>query len=162
MARQLNYYWIPGGAHTSVAIRGYIDAVQEIMNYFSNSLEGMAMFVPCGTGTTQAGIIAGINGLMPVYGVSVARNVARCKQEISALLGINETLINVLPSSIKYGAKDKAVDDMISKLVQSDGVFLDPIYNAKSFLAMIDFIKKNQDITKAIYINTGGYPNIFE
>lgn len=160
------YYWIPGGGHIGLAARGYADAAGEILEQLSG-ISVDAFFLPCGTGTTQAGLIAGTGGKIPVYGVTVARSVERCRSEITALLremgktDINEDDIHVLQSDIRYGENSAELNEMISCLVKSDGIFLDPIYNAKSFLEMTRYIGIHPEIKTAVYINTGGTPNLF-
>ena len=162
-----------------IAVQGYVDAGREIQEQIGKTAID-AVFVPCGTGTTQAGLILGLNA--PVYGITVARDVERCKKEIASLLlngksdcksngGSYESFrecsksdgneeINVLPNLIQYGAKDERINEIITALVRSDGIFLDPVYNAKSFLAMVEFVK-NRNMNNVVYVNTGGYPNIF-
>lgn len=165
------YYWIPGGGHTSIAPLGYIDAGKEIIQQL-NSLDTKidAAFVPCGTGTTQTGLICSINEF-PVYGITVARTIDKCINEITALLekmtlcgyadSVDSEQIHVISSDKKYGIIDEDIKRIINGILKSDGFLLDPIYNAKSFLKMIDFIKQNRGIENVLYINTGGTPNIF-
>lgn len=163
-----NYYWIPGGGHLSIATCGYRDAGIEIIDQLAKlDIQVDAVFVPCGTGTTQAGLIRGFNKLVPVYGITIARDADRCRKEILNLLeqtddeGIEDCFINVLSNPIRYAEANGAIRGIIKELVKSDGIFLDPVYNAKSFLAMTEFLKGHPKIENAVYINTGGYPNLF-
>lgn len=161
-----NYYWIPGGGHTTVAAQGYIDAAHEILEQ-AYDLNIDAIFLPCGTGTTQAGLIAGINNQIPIYGITVARNTKRCKKEIETLLSqmgyryVSGSEINVLPCQIKYGDKSEEVQSLIKEICGSDGIMLDPVYNAKSFLTTKHYLKMNSSFRNVIYLNTGGSPNLF-
>ena len=159
------FYWIPGGGHTSIALGGYTDAGKEILKQASN-IEVDAVFVPCGTGTTQAGLINGLGGRIPVFGITVSRSANRCRQEIVDLLtsrniGTDNTEICVLDNDIGYGEFSAEIMRIISELAESDGIFLDPIYNAKSFLKMTEYLKNHQEIKNAVYVNTGGQPNTF-
>ena len=163
LAKQTDYYWIPGGGHMAVAIDGYADVAKEIL---SEDTVYDAIFLPCGTGTTQAGLIYGLDDKIPVYGITVARSVDRCKDVIDDLLQCRDYVatdgeISVLPCNIPYGAKSKEVDRMIGELLRKDGIHLDPIYNGKAFLEMVRFLKNNTTLKKVLYINTGGQPNIF-
>jgi 1-aminocyclopropane-1-carboxylate deaminase/D-cysteine desulfhydrase-like pyridoxal-dependent ACC family enzyme len=158
------YYWIPGGGHMDIALQGYADAAEEILKQTEDMAVKLdAIFVPCGTGTTQAGLIKGINGTVPVFGVSVARSVERCEEEIGKLLKDDDykKLIKVLPKSVGYGESDFRVDKMIKDIVRSDGIYLDPIYNAKSFFAMIKYLEDHIELRNILYLNTGGTPNLF-
>lgn len=74
--------------------------------------------------------------------------------------GMNNPGIIVLPNSIAYGERSNKIDDVIGELIKSDGIFLDPVYNAKTFLAMVQYLKNNPHIQKAVYVNTGGFPNL--
>ena len=148
-----HFYWIPGGGHTALAAKGYFDAAIEIMEQMKD-IKVDVIFLPCGTGTTQAGL-AGLNKRIPVFGVSVARSVERCEKEIAVLLeeigsNIQRDYIHVLASDIKYGEKNTELDEMIATLLKSDGVFLDPIYNAKSFLKMTHYLRSHPEIKTAV------------
>lgn len=169
----INYLWIPGGGHTPEAAFGYVDAAREIkgqMNdvqiFFDN------IFLPCGTGTTEAGLAWGFADTdIAITGVSVARSVERCKREIANLLHhmeeicennvLREFHYDVIEGQTKYGECDLEMKQIISELAVKDGIFLDPIYNAKAFLAMKKYVEKRNDLKDVLYVNTGGTPNIF-
>lgn len=174
--RNINYFWIPGGAHISEAIFGYVEAAEEILEQskaLNIKIDGI--FMPCGTGTSQAGMLYGVEDKIPVYGISVARSVERCKEEILNLL-VNvdkneqklekdnrwEKYIRVIDNNIMYGMQisgDKA--NVASELVKTDGIILDPIYNEKTFCRMVQYLKEHKRFKNVIYINTGGTPNTF-
>ncbi len=166
-AKGTKFYWIPGGGHTALAAMGYCDAAREIIEQMG-AIHLDAVFVPCGTGTTQAGLISGFEGRVPVYGITVARDTERCIREICILLNDipgapdYDSQIKVLPSSVKYGVMSDGVCNMISALTKSDGIFLDPVYNAKSFLGMTEYLKTHPGMKNVLYVNTGGSPNLFE
>lgn len=165
--QQINYLWVPGGGHMVEAAFGYRDAAQEILRQQeSMGLRFDAVFLPCGTGTTQAGLIMGLKDTdIEVFGLTVARPVERCKSVITNLLQETETKsvnwkVNVLESQIPYGQSTEAVTEMTKLLAQKEGLFLDPVYNAKSFWGMTEYLKK-QHYNNVLYLNTGGTPNIF-
>ena len=165
-------YWIPGGGHTPIAALGYVDAGREIINQLQGKKVVIdAAFVPCGTGTTQTGLLGSIKEF-PVYGITVARTVDRCRHEISSLLedmkrlgfidSFSREQIHVLNMEKKYGEIDLEIQCTIEKVLATDGIILDPVYNAKCFLRMVKFLKENNKFENVLYINTGGTPNIFE
>ena len=176
-ARGISFFWIPGGGHIFEASLGYVDAAHEILQQLeSNGTAIDALFLPCGTGTTQAGLIYGLRDKIPVYGVSVARSVERCRMEILSLLLEMEKFdkakktdydweryIHVLPKreDTSYGERDQQTEALIREIAQSDGFFLDPVYNAKSFLQMREWILSNPKVRNVLYLNTGGTPNLF-
>lgn len=166
-SKQINYFWVPGGGHMVEAAYGYRDAAKEILRQQETlGVHFDAVFLPCGTGTTQAGLILGLKDTdIDIYGITVARPVERCKNVITSLL--QKTIekpvkwnVNVLESPIPYGETSDAVVDTIKTLAQNDGLFLDPVYNAKSFWGMTEYLK-NYHFDNVLYINTGGTPNIF-
>lgn len=70
--------------------------------------------------------------------------------------------INVLEQNIaKYGEVNESIRNVIKDVAEYNGVFLDPIYNAKSFLRMMEFLENEDRINSVLYINTGGSPNLF-
>lgn len=164
LKKQRNYYWIPGGGHTANAIHGYSDVAEYIL--LQKDIAFDAIFLPCGTGTTMAGMLYGMKKKIPVYGITVARSAERCEEAIKELLDINgyilkEDEIKVLPCNIRYGENTTEVEETISRLLHSDGIYLDPIYNAKSFLETVRYIEGQRSWKNVLYINTGGQPNIF-
>lgn len=163
----INYLWVPGGGHMIEAAYGYRDAANEILRQ-QNALgvQFDAVFLPCGTGTTQAGLILGLKGTgIEVMGLTVARPVERCKAVITNMLQKTvatpeEWNVNVLESKIPYGQTSDEVIEITKALAQKDGLFLDPVYNAKSFWGMTEYLKENH-FKNVLYLNTGGTPNIF-
>ena len=161
-------FWIPGGAHLKTAVFAYEDTIKEtFMQAKELNIEFDAVYLPTGTGTTQAGVILGCrNTGIPVYGVTVARDINRCKREIETLLDTYiskeelESNINILESGYKYGMSNGKDCKCVYELAISDGIILDPIYNAKAFCMMSKDLQ-NKEYNNVLYINTGGIPNIF-
>lgn len=169
--------FIPGGGHTVDGANGYVLAVDEITNQ-THGLDIDCIFLPTGTGTTQAGLIFGSklrNWHVKIIGVTVARSPERCRKEIRSLLTeLNKNYdkqfpfydddIEVIDNSEKpYGVIDKDIVDTIRAVAKSDGIVLDPIYNAKTFWKMKSLIKDKEysSYKNILYLNTGGTPNIF-
>ena len=149
------------------AAYGYRDAANEILCQQKDlGVQFDAVFLPCGTGTTQAGLIMGLKDTdIDVLGVTVARPVERCKTVITNMLQKTVTTaeewnVNVLESKIPYGQTSDHVIETTKFLAQNDGLFLDPVYNAKSFWGMTEYLKENS-YNNVLYLNTGGTPNIF-
>jgi 1-aminocyclopropane-1-carboxylate deaminase/D-cysteine desulfhydrase-like pyridoxal-dependent ACC family enzyme len=173
----IKYFFVPGGGHLPIGALGYVDALYEIQTQCKQqNIKIDAIFTPTGTGTTQAGLIYGKKLLkfsVDIVGVTVARNIMRCKEEIINMLDALNDLtgysitfessdINILDNgSKKYGLIDEEIIEIMRKVTKSDSVLLDPIYNAKSFLVMEKILKNSNDYKNVIYLNTGGSPNIF-
>lgn len=173
----VNYYFVPGGGHTPIAAMAYSDIMNEILiQSESLNVNFDAVFLPTGTGTTQAGLVHGKDKFKfggVIYGVTVARKPERCKKEVINMLNglgkigshdklYEESGINILENGgIEYGEVNSRIINIMKDLAKSDGILLDPIYNAKSFYAMIKYLIENNNYTNVLYLNTGGIPNIF-
>lgn len=172
--KNIKYLWIPGGGHLPEAAFGYVDASKEIIKQLSeNQCTIDAVFLPCGTGTTQAGLAYGFAGTnTEIIGVTIARTIERCNEEIDDILRGMEKIDIYEPTKkynycviendgSKYGEKNNNIDELIKEIAISDGIFLDPIYNAKAFMGMKKELERQQKYKNVLYINTGGTPNIF-
>ena len=137
-----------------------------------NNCEIDAIFLPCGTGTTQAGLTYGFADVdIDIIGITVARSTERCLKEIDEILRQMQTIegklfnnykYNVIDNDgTKYGKQSESCKAVARELANLDGIFLDPIYNAKAFDGMLRYIKKTSKYKNVLYINTGGTPNIF-
>lgn len=170
-----NYFFIPGGAHSIYGALGYVEAMHELIEQTNDNFD--AIFLPTGTGTTQAGLIFGkklLNLNLDIIGISVARKKERCKRIIKeTLTEMNKEFNEKFQYDNKdiivedkyldaYGEINNSIIDIIKSIERSDGILLDPIYNSKAFLGMKKILEKNKDKYKNIlYLNTGGLPNIF-
>lgn len=168
--------FIPGGGHVTSAVFGYVDAMKEIMDQSREvGVEFDSIYLPTGSGTTQAGLLLGkqlYSYYGAIYGLSVDSPVTKCKREINELLcsaydlyeGIKtvpESDVLLLENSTKYGEIDENAVWITNELIKSDGICLDPIYNAKSFWKMVCELKTQSNGGNVLYINTGGLPGIF-
>ena len=170
--KDCNYLWVPGGGHMKEAAMSYVEVAGEIQRQEKElGIHFDAVFLPCGTGTTTAGLAFGLkDSNTDVIGVSVARSVERCIKEVNLLLSefdgneddsVERKWGRIIPSQYPYGTISEEISSVIRKVAGSDGFFLDPIYNAKSFLGMSEFLKENVKYKNVLYLNTGGSPNLF-
>ncbi|MFD3157506.1 1-aminocyclopropane-1-carboxylate deaminase/D-cysteine desulfhydrase [Haloimpatiens sp. FM7330] len=174
----IRYCFIPGGGHTAEGALGYVRAMYEIYKQCKdNDINIDTIVVPTGTGTTQAGLIYGcklLNLNINIIGISIARRRQRCQKEIKYILDkLDKKFIKNYKILLEdVNVVDKYLDDYgeitnlelktIKKLIDTDGIILDPIYNGKAFSTMVSMIKNDEIEEKnLLYINTGGLPNIF-
>ena len=168
-------YYLWGGGHTLEGGLAYIDALEELNIYcIENRWFPDYIFLASGTGSTQAGIISGLDKFRlhsQVIGISIAR-----KSE-SAIKIINEFYINlnnyykidfmdreiiVLDDYLfggyeKFNNKLKSISD---SAIKDYGFILDTTYSGKAFFGMHHFIKKNNLAEKNIlFWHTGGNLN---
>lgn len=174
-----NPYFIQGGGHGNLGTHAYKLAFDEILNQEKeNKVDFDYIFHASGTGTTQAGLIAGniINQSMKkIVGISIARNKDRGTQVIldslKDYLGELGISANALQDQITfndsyigngYANIYKEVLNTIRTVAKHSGILLDPVYTGKAFHGMLDYIKvaglKNN---KVLFIHTGGSPLLF-
>lgn len=173
-----NPYFIQGGGHGDLGTHAYKTAYDEIVQQEKElNIQFDSIFHASGTGTTQAGLIAGkvMNDKdTNIYGISVARNAQRGTEVIKASLlsylksynyyEINNSPINFIDDYIGKGYADvyPEIIQTIKEVVRKSSVFLDPVYTGKAFYGMKEHIKrnniKNEDI---LFIHTGGTPILF-
>ncbi len=170
------YIW--GGGHSPLGTMAYYDAFEEyICQINKNEKYHDYIFLPSGTGTTQAGLIAGNslskNQNIQIIGISISR-----KNEVQA-----EIIKNALEEFYKYymieckesNDKIEIIDKYIGKEYASIeneivsaineyrkyGVILDPVYTGKAFYGMLQEIKgfNLQKDVKVLFWHTVGFMN---
>ncbi len=161
----VNYFWIPGGGHIPEASFGYVDASHEIEEQLNSANINIdSVFLPCGTGTTQAGLVYGFSDNINIVGISISRSIERCLKEISdtlSLMGGKADNLTVIRDDTDYGRITPEITEIIKEVAKSDGIFLDPVYNARAFLGMLNYLHQNPNLDNVLYLNTGGQPNLF-
>lgn len=162
--------------HPPLGALGYVACGQELcaqMDDFD------AVVVPSGSGATHGGLLMGVRlcgNTAPVFGICVRRNAEMQHDRLSEVL---KRLANLLDSDPKlvlgdiqvwdgalapgYGKLGQKTIDALSLMAQTEGIFLDPVYTAKTFAGLLDLlhtgrIKPGQ---KVVMIHTGGLPAIF-
>ncbi|WP_420177130.1 1-aminocyclopropane-1-carboxylate deaminase/D-cysteine desulfhydrase [Kerstersia gyiorum] len=162
---------IPGGGHCLDGALAYADAVEEIPE------EPDYIFLASGTGTTQAGLMAGLDRQQwntKVIGISVARKADRGKKIIHEsyiearshlkIQNSNEREV-FFDDSWTFGGYEKHSPELIQlikDLARQTGIILDPTYTAKAFFGMISMIKSSPTFQskKILFLHTGGLMNL--
>lgn len=169
-------YFIPGGGHGNIGTQAFVNCYKEIKDY---DVGFDYVFLASGTGTTQAGLVAGklmYNGKEKIVGISIARKNPRGRHIV--LDSISEYLTDKAISSEGiekatnfvddyigggYARQDEAVNAVIKNTLIRYGIPLDFTYTGKAFYGMSEFIIKNKIIGKKIlFIHTGGTPLFFD
>lgn len=169
-------YFIPGGGHGNIGTQAFIDCYEEILN---NSVRFDYIFFASGTGTTQAGLIAGKllnNGRENIIGISIARKNPRGRQIVVDSVTeyfspgrfpyerISEETVfldNYIGGG--YAKRDKAVEETIKEVLLKYGIPMDSTYTGKAFHGMKEYIVSNRIEGKNIlFIHTGGTPLFFD
>lgn len=87
--------------------------------------------MPSGTGTTQAGLVYGLKNVdVEVIGITVARTVKRCMEEIESLLdslqesGGVTNCINIIDNMhTPYGVLSEKIVKISAAVSKTDGIF---------------------------------------
>ena len=177
-----NPYFIPGGGHSNLGTKAYIDCFNEILTYGRiNNVDFDYIFLASGTGTTQAGLVCGkilTNSKTKIIGISIARKLPRGKKIIidsekeyfsSIHYKYNESILNEETIFLDdyvgegYACDDVAVKNTIISVMERYGIPLDETYTGKAYYGMLSFIKQhNINNSKILFIHTGGTPLYFD
>jgi 1-aminocyclopropane-1-carboxylate deaminase/D-cysteine desulfhydrase-like pyridoxal-dependent ACC family enzyme len=155
------FFLIPEGGTNPLAILG----AAEIMGGISNDYD--VVVLAAGTGGTTAGVIAGMNGVGYVIGVSVLKG-GFLHGEIEKLLkqsGLGHLSSWKVNNEYHFGGYAKFNNELIHFINQFRKTYdipLDPIYTGKMMFGVMDMIKKGcfPKGTKVLAIHTGGLQGI--
>jgi 1-aminocyclopropane-1-carboxylate deaminase len=144
-----------GGASAEGAL-GCSELVDELTDTYDH------VFCACGTGTTAAGIINGLNNHRldtQFSAVPVFKNGGFIKDEIDRFLTTPAEYS--LHTDYHFGGYGKATDELISfikRFVATTGIVIEPIYTGKMVYALYDLIGKGYFKTgsKILAIHSGG------
>ncbi|WP_180130982.1 1-aminocyclopropane-1-carboxylate deaminase/D-cysteine desulfhydrase [Acinetobacter sp. YH12072] len=164
----LKPYYLWGGGHNLQGGKAYIDAVQQL----NSEVLIDYLFVACGTGSTQAGIMAGLsqnNIDCKVIGISVARNQQSAQEHVSTFYNMlcdtfsiqRKHEVIVLDEYLcggyeKYNNELKKISD---NSIQNYGFTLDTTYSGKAFWGMQEHVLKHNLQGNIVFWHTGGIFN---
>jgi 1-aminocyclopropane-1-carboxylate deaminase/D-cysteine desulfhydrase-like pyridoxal-dependent ACC family enzyme len=172
----VDFYFIPGGGHNVTGILGYLAGALELTTQLERmELNPVRIFVTCGTGTTQAGLLLGLRLLgwsLPVTGVSVARSVERCRDEIWSVIqdfcDVYDIENPVVESDIDVDGRwiGSGYDNVpperwrvIAEVARQDALLIDPIYTGRAMQSIIEYLNNSKEIV--LFLHTGGVPELF-
>ncbi len=178
-AEGLNPYFIEGGGHGNLGTQAYVNCYEEIvMQEKALGVYFDYIFLPSGTGTTQAGLVCGklINGDgRKIVGISIARTNPRGCQVVfdsvmdyvqSHKLDISDLgSVSFVDDYVQdgYGSCNREILDVIHTTFVQDGIPLDITYTGKAFWGMQKYLQKHGIRGKNIlFIHTGGTPLFFD
>jgi 1-aminocyclopropane-1-carboxylate deaminase/D-cysteine desulfhydrase-like pyridoxal-dependent ACC family enzyme len=173
----LNPYEIPGGGHTVFGAMAYVDAIEELQRQCrKDDWRPDWIILASGTGTTQAGIIVGLERLgwrTRVVGVSIARQnpggasiVGQACQRLRADLGMPEPSTGVDFRDDWVGAGYQEAGEKVLATIriaaEMEGLVLDPTYTGKAFTALFDLVREGEIErgSNVLFWHTGGLLNL--
>jgi len=144
-----------GGASPEGA-KGCSEIMEELTETYDH------IFCACGTGTTAAGIINGINFRQlqtRFHAIPVLKNGDFLKDEIGNFL-LQPTDFD-LHTEYHFGGYGKTTDDLIGfikQFVASTGILIDPVYTGKMLFALYDLAAKGhfKKGERILAVHTGG------
>jgi D-cysteine desulfhydrase len=173
-SKGLRPYYVRGGGHTLEGGLAYIDAVGELSAYCENeNWFPNYIFMASGTGSTQSGVLAGIDKYRMrcrVIGISVARKSESARnivnefyKELCAKYHIecrHEEVV-VLDDFLcgGYEKYNEELLDLSLSALKRYGFILDTTYSGKAFYGMQEYIKEHNVKENILFWHTGGILN---
>ena len=179
LVRDTGGYWIPPGASMPASVPGYADGVREVIAQSGGAFPFDDVVVAYGTGSTSAGVYAGlVLADLPatVHAIAVSSRTAMERfaapppsemvQAAIALFGWPVTLDAtraqcnwVRPvDEPGYGLRTPAADAALLGMAREEGYLLDATYTAKAAAAMIAMARDGRLArgARVLFIHTGG------
>ena len=166
-------YYLYGGGHNRSGVQAYMEAMQQFKEYWSPHAPPDHIFLASGTGSTQAGLLAGCRKQhwysTRICGISVARTRER---GIASIMGSLD-FVDESPESYKddihfsdqytfggYGLYSQELTDFTERMARDTGLILDNTYTGKAFYGMLDLISREQLKGQVVFWHTGGLLNL--
>jgi L-cysteate sulfo-lyase len=173
-------YVIPAGGSNAIGAAGYAGCALEILQQAAGLGVRVDRVVHAtGSSGTQAGLIAGFDGLQSrvrVLGITVSRprdeqekSIARLLDATWAHLGLKgaaphdniEANDNYYGEA--YGMPTPAIKEAVALLAQTEGVLLDPVYSGRAMAGLVDLVRKGAfgKDENIVFVHTGGQAGLF-
>lgn len=169
-------YYCHGGGHDLPGGIAFVDAIKELTKYTEKP---DYIFLASGTGSTQAGIVVGLDRVgwsdVKCIGISVARQYERGKQVIATFANMLADHYGMLEqyderiifnTDYLFGGYERYSSEMkvyLQNVMRDTGLMFDTTYSGKAFYGMMDIIKKHKlQNKKIIFWHTGGLMNLMK
>ena len=169
-------YYCHGGGHDLPGGTCFVDAVEELTKQIEKP---DYIFHASGTGSTQAGIVVGLDRVgwssVNCVGISVARQYERGRLVIAEFAnmlaehyGMKEKYDDriLFNTDYLYGGYEQytpEMDEYLKKAMKETGLVFDTTYSGKAFYGMMDIIKKKGlKEKKIVFWHTGGIMNLMK
>jgi L-cysteate sulfo-lyase len=173
-------YIIVGGGSNAIGALGYVNCALELVAQANDmSLRIDHLVHATGSAGTQAGLVAGLEGLrshIPVLGIGVRaarpqqeENVFKLACATADLMGMSgavareKVVANTDYVGPGYGVPTDAMVEAINMLARTEGILLDPVYSGKGMAGLIDLIRKGvfKTTENVVFLHTGGSVGLF-
>ncbi len=166
-------YYLYGGGHNRPGVMAYKEAMQEFQEVWPGKDPPKSIFLASGTGSTQAGLLAGCRMLgwsqTRIRGISVARTKERGHKAILESLAFVDPSPETYQDDIyfddrytfgAYGQYTRELTEFTSRMARETGLILDNIYTGKAFYGMLDLLSREQESGPLVFWHTGGLMNL--
>ena len=147
-------YWLPEGGAVELAIKGVAELVAEIDRPYD------IICLPCGTGTTLAGVVGAVSPQTEVWGFAALKGSGFMTQDVGRLLTAPHDNWRI---SFDYhiGGFAKVRPELlefIERFTRTTSIPLEPVYTGKMLYGIYDLIKqeKYKPGQRIIAVHTGG------
>ncbi len=147
-------YFIDEGGSSALAAQGCAELIDELPLTYDH------IFCACGTGTTVAGLLNGLqNKPTLMHAVPVLKNGYFITDEIKRYLSYHP--VYELHTDYHFGGYAKTTPDLIAfikNFIANTGILIEPVYTGKMMYALYDLIKKDhfKPGSNILAIHTGG------
>jgi 1-aminocyclopropane-1-carboxylate deaminase/D-cysteine desulfhydrase-like pyridoxal-dependent ACC family enzyme len=172
---------IPLGGALPEAALGFVRAIGELKTQVENlKIDFDRLVFSSSTGGTHAGMILGKRLFdfdnLTIVGVAPEPEAAEVISETGRLLRETSELLNFPSDSLDeeieitgdyagtgYCVETAEANRTLKLLAETEGVVLDPVYTAKAFAALLDWIEKGRLTAEnnVLFWHTGGQPTLF-
>lgn len=147
-------YWLPEGGSQALALKGVAELVQEI------DIPYDVLCVPCGTGTTMAGIVEAVPEHASVIGFAALKNANFLTADVESLLSRPYTnwQINLAYYFGGFAQVNAELMSFIAAFELKAPIPLEPVYTGKMLYGLYDLIAKGyfKPGQRIIAVHTGG------
>lgn len=153
-----DFYLVPEGGNNALGVKGCMEILQEIEQFYD------VVCLPCGTGTTMAGIVASLPEGKKAIGFPVLKGGDFLYKEIDLLLG-SFVLYHQdswrLEEHYHFGGYGKWTEELmqfIHGFKTLHGIQLEQVYTGKMMYGLMDMIRNDffERGTRIVAIHTGG------
>lgn len=161
-------YNVPLGGSSPLGAFAFTQAAQELTETFDSIL------TPSSSGSTQTGLAYHFHGTPTrIVGICAdpepemvevfASLAAQLDDILGARAGMMAADFDLRTDYVGpgYGMASEAGKRASERLLQAEGIFLDPIYTAKAFAGLLDLVEKREVSGKVLFWHTGGLPALF-
>ena len=76
---------------------------------------------------------------------------------------VDDDLVRVTDATFEggYGVVGDSTREAMEMGARLEGLVLDPVYTAKGFAALIDFVRNGEPHSPTVFVHTGGLPAVF-